>query len=230
MPESRHRRRRGHALSRSARSAGSLAAARPRRKKMNKLYFAASALIAVLVIAGFAVSGLSSGGSTSFETGRHDEYQQGIGVQQEPMHVGPDGLNFHVATGQTVDYNTVPPTSGDHWATPTACGFYEEGISDETIVHNLEHGNIVVSYNLTDPAQVEQLQGVIDGIDHAADWAVTRFYDQIPAGQVAVATWGVLDLMDGIDPDRIRTFFESYFGNLGPEQVPCAGLPRQHNR
>ena len=50
----------------------------------------------------------------------------------------------------------------------------------------------------------------------------TANYDQIPEGQVAVATWGVLDLMDGIDPERIKTFFDAYFGNLGPEQFPCA--------
>jgi hypothetical protein len=94
-------------------------------------------------------------------------------------------------------------------------------LRDERAVHNLEHGNIVVSYNLSSQAEVDQLRKVVDNIGMAAVWGVTRFYDQLPQGQVAVAAWGVLDTMQGIDRDRIKKFFEAYSGNLGPETIPC---------
>jgi hypothetical protein len=193
---------------------------RPRKRKTNKLYLVASAVIAILVIASFALGGLGGGGNRGASTGGAKEYVEGVGVQQELMPTGSDGLGLHVPDSQSVVYNTVPPTSGDHWRTPARCGFYPDGTPDEQIVHNLEHGNIVVSYNLTDPAQIDQLTEVVDGIGFADLWGITRFYDQIPEGQVALTTWGVLDIMEGVDRDRIRAFFD-YAGNLGPEIGPC---------
>ena len=53
----------------------------------------------------------------------------------------------HLAQGQTVVYSTTPPISGDHWDSWAECGFYENGLPDEFTTHNLEHGNIVISYN-----------------------------------------------------------------------------------
>jgi hypothetical protein len=61
----------------------------------------------------------------------------------------------------------------------------------------------------------------LDSIDLNPIWGVTRFYDKVEPGTVAMATWGVLDIMKGIDRDRIKKFFETYSGRLGPEQVPC---------
>ena len=219
MPESRHRRRRGRALPRTARSAGAVGDLRP-RKKVNKLYLAASALIAILVIAGFAIGGVVGGGGGSqatFGVGSSTEYLTGVGVQQDMI------SRDHVDTGQTVEYTSFPPTSGDHWSEENlvSCGFYEGGLRDEIAVHHMEHGNIVVSYNLADPGQVENLRQLVDDIDLAEDWGVTRSYDKIPEGQVALSTWEVVDTFDGVDEDRIRTFFNSYAGNLGPEFVPC---------
>ena len=218
MPESKHRRSHGRALARAARSAGSLASPRPRRKKTNKLYIAASAIIAVLVIAGFAIGGLGGGGGggEQIRIGSLIQFEPGVGEQQEI------GTRNHFPEGETISYDSFPPTSSDHWP-PGAlvrCGFYPEGLRDERAVHHLEHSNIVVSYNLSDQAQVDQLRQVIEDIDLASAWGITRFYDKIPEGQVAVAAWGILDTMDSVDADRIGRFYE-YAGNMGPEQVPC---------
>ena len=222
MPESRRRRRGGQVVPRGARSAGSLSDARPRRKKTNKLYLAASAIVAILVIAGFAVGGIPLGGSGNQGAGlgRHTEHQDGIGIKQDLMPT----LN-HVPDTQTVDYNTTPPTSGDHWDFWARCGFYEDGMPDERIVHNMEHGNIIVSYNLPNQADVDRLRDFMEGFDLATNWAVTRSYDEIAEGTVALTAWGVLDTMQGVDEDRIERFFDAYAGRLGPEfpnGAPCA--------
>jgi hypothetical protein len=130
----------------------------------------------------------------------------------------------HVAEGQTVDYRTTPPTSGDHWARWAECGFYEDGLPDERITHNLEHGNIVVSYNFSNQQQIDELRAAMDSIDLAAEWGVTRFYDkipEIPEGLVMVAAWGRMDRMPGIDRDRIAAFFDAFAGKLGPERIAC---------
>ena len=219
MPESKHRRRRGRPVSRGQRVA-TVPIARPRRPKANKLYVAASIIIAVLVIGGFAVGGINF--QRPPDTGSSSgEYVEGVGVQQELMLAGPSGLNIHINNDQTVEYSTSPATSGDHWATPISCGFYEDGLSDERIVHNLEHGNIVVSYNLASEEEVDHLRDALGSIGKSAIWGVARSYDKIPPGTVALAAWGVLDTMQEVDEDRIKTFFDTYSVALGPERIVC---------
>jgi len=206
------RRRRGRAATQAARS-GNLPTS-TRRKPTNKLYLSASIVIAVLVITSFAFASFSRGGSGS--TGSARAYVEGVGVQHDIM-----GSAVHVQETDLVEYSTSPPTSGDHWIVPEVCGFYEDGLADERTGHNLEHSNIIVSYNLPDQHQVDELKSAIDDIGLANVWGITRSYDKIPVGQVAIASWGVLDTMEGVDPQRLELFFETYAGALGPEFVPC---------
>ncbi len=216
MPESRRRRRRGRPVV-SNRGAGAPGATtRPRPRRNSWLYIIASAVIAVLVIAGFAVGGLAGigGGNTQ---GSAEGYVEGVGVEHNEMLT-----KNHLPETQTVEYNTVPGTSGDHWAQWSECGFFEEELPDERVVHNLEHGNIVVSYNFTDPAQIDELRDVFDDIGLSNIHGVARAYRQIPEGDVALTAWGVSDQMTGVDEDRIKKFFETYAGRLGPEgNIPC---------
>ena len=213
MPVSRRRRRRSAQRGRQAEM--SIPQSRPRT---NIWYIIASGVIAFLVIAGFVVGGISfQGGGDGIGTAT--EYKEGVGEQQEIM-----PTRRHVPEEQNVVYNTTPPTSGDHWDWWARCGFYEDGLPDERVVHNMEHGNVIVSYNLPDGPELDKLKGFMDDFELAPSWAVTRFYDQIPEGTVSVHTWGVLDTMQGVDEDRIEEFFRSYAGTLGPEfpnGAPC---------
>jgi len=206
------RRRRGRAANRAARSGNMIST--PRRKKTNKLYLAASVIIAVLVIASFAFASFSGGGGSA-QTGDAQQYVEGIGIQQEILSAD------HIADGTRATYNSVPPTSGNHWPTPARCGFYTDQLPDERVVHNMEHGNIVISYNLTDPAEIDSLRNALSNIGLYNVWGVARAYDAIPEGQIALSTWGVLDSFQGVNQERIARFFEAYAGGLGPERVPC---------
>ena len=121
-------------------------------------------------------------------------------------------------------YNTVPPTSGPHWSQWSNCGFFTHHLPDELLVHNLEHGNIIVSYNFTDAARTEALRAALSTIPLAEEFAIARRYDAIPEGMVAITAWGVLDRMMGVDSERIAKFFRDYPGNTGPEfpnGLPC---------
>lgn len=53
----------------------------------------------------------------------------------------------HVPDGTKVQYNSNPPTSGSHFADWTRAGVYEQPISDGHLIHALEHGYVVISYN-----------------------------------------------------------------------------------
>ena len=215
MPESR--RRRGRSATRAARSGNAIQSG---RKKTNKWYLGASIVIAVLVIASFAFASFSGGGGGgNAGTGNANEFVEGVGVEQDIM-----STKDHLPEGQSVVYSTSPPTSGDHWNPLSGlprCGFYEEGLPNELTTHNLEHGNIVVSYNLPIESDVQALRSAINGVGLANVWGIARFYPDIEPGMVALAAWGVLDTMLGVDRDRISRFFEAYSGVLGPETIPC---------
>ena len=190
-----------------------------KKKRRRILYFLGSGIFATAIIVGlflpsFPGAGTGTGSGTS-------SYADGIGVPQPLMPTA-----FHV--NETIDYSTVPPTSGDHWATPTQCGFYEDGAADELVVHNMEHGNVVISYNFAENADKERLREIHENLSGNGDWLVTRFYPDIPQGTVFLTAWGVLDEFEGVDEDRIERFYEAYKGNLFSDEtrglgrgIPC---------
>jgi hypothetical protein len=53
----------------------------------------------------------------------------------------------HVTDISTYTYNSNPPTSGPHFAVWAKKGVYDRIISDGYLIHSLEHGYIVISYN-----------------------------------------------------------------------------------
>ncbi len=131
---------------------------------------------------------------------------------------------LRIADVEPEGYNTIPPTSGRHWDAWSDCGFYNYPLPDELLVHNLEHGNIVISYNLADDVEVAELRAAVSAVPLAAKFAIVRRYPRLPPGMVALAAWGALDRMLGVDAGRIAGFFEQYPGTAGPEfpnGLPC---------
>ena len=55
----------------------------------------------------------------------------------------------HVPEGTAVEYNSNPPTSGPHYGQWEKPGVYDGVLPDGRLIHSLEHGYIVISYNCT---------------------------------------------------------------------------------
>lgn len=214
MPESRHRRNR-----------------RPRnldiprttqRRGPNMFILLGSVIIAVLVIGSFAAVPIfqSIGGPQAVDLGSAQAYVDDVGEKQEIM-----ATKNHVDDGTIVAYNSVPATSGDHYFAPQRCGFFRGEVPDERVVHNLEHSNIIISYNLPNASDIDALEDVYNDLGAWKDhYTVVRSYPKIAPGQVALTAWGVLDIMDGVDKERIVRFYEHYVGRLGPEgAISCRG-------
>src|SRR3989344_3556193 len=53
----------------------------------------------------------------------------------------------HVPIGEKVDYNSNPPTSGKHYEDWERAGVYDQPKDDRNLVHSLEHGYVIMSYN-----------------------------------------------------------------------------------
>lgn len=73
--------------------------------------------------------------------------------------------NNHVDTGTPVEYGTNPPTTGNHWPPDQVAspGFYTDTVEPERLVHNMEHGQIVIWYRPDAPQEIkDNLQQVVE--------------------------------------------------------------------
>lgn len=220
MPPSRHRRRRS---ARAQRRTPPIATGGGFRSRWLLFSFAAIAGLFIIALLVPVVLPVNFGGTGQ---GEASEYVEGIGEEVEialSRDHFPDTMQIQNVVPD--GYLTTPPTSGRHWNGWVQCGFYTSQVPDERIVHNMEHGNIILSYNLTDQAQIDELEEAFDDIGLTNAWGVARPYDQIPEGTIYLTTWGVIDgPMNVVDKDRIEQFFEAYSGKLGPEfpnGAPC---------
>jgi hypothetical protein len=84
-------------------------------------------------------------------------------VKPKPGTEIPDLGRGHVALGTKIDYNSNPPTSGPHFEVWTQAGVYDTPKEDRNLVHSLEHGYVIISYNC-DKKQVS-LPGFISQVN-----------------------------------------------------------------
>jgi hypothetical protein len=121
----------------------------------------------------------------------------------------------HIAVGDMHPaYNSNPPTGGWHYANPAETGVYTDPLPDETVVHNLEHGQIWISYrDAGDPAldELRTIQSQYPG-------TVIVTYRPADDTRFAVASWGRLLTLDELDTDQIYAYILR-FRNQSPEPL-----------
>ena len=130
----------------------------------------------------------------------------------------------HRPEGESIDYGngTLPPTSGPHWSRWADCGFHSEEIADEMIVHNMEHGHVIISYNV-DPGLAPVMEMMTQRLDDFDSFGVMRPYSKIGPGTVTMTAWGYIDHVPGIDTERIAAFYNQHHANRYSEETREAG-------
>ena len=183
------------------------------------LGYAAATLVAFLVIGSFVLQGFSGGDAPSTGTGA----EVGIQVDKMPIIYKPSN---HIPVGDTFsNYNSIPPTSGPHWEVNWAnCGFYDEESKapDEQIVHNLEHGQIVISHNLISQTEIDALKDISKDLLNRRSWLIVRPYSSLQSGEIAITAWGWMDKFAEVNSSRIQSFYDAHVNN-GPESITCLG-------
>lgn len=124
----------------------------------------------------------------------------------------------HILPGQSHPaYNSDPPTSGWHYDQPARAGFYEDPLPDEQLVHNLEHGHVIISYDCGKLADCEAVKAELRGIvDRFQRWKIVAVARENADAAIALTAWGRIDKMDAYDEDRIVAFVRSW-RDRGPE-------------
>ena len=146
-----------------------------------------------------------------------------------PVQIQPDQGRTHITVGSTNDdYLTRPATSGGHWpvtgpseetpfGAPVRWGNYEFKISDEALVHNLEHGGIGLHYNCPDGCAE-----IVDSLVSMAPRGFSQFvispYPNM-GRKIALTAWRHVQYLNEFDEATVRTFIQEYLARA-PENVP----------
>jgi Protein of unknown function (DUF3105) len=136
---------------------------------------------------------------------------------------GPGGgIGDHRTDGVAIAYPSYPPTSGAHWPAPTTWGFHSEPVPDERVVHNLEHGGVVASYNNIPAESLASLQALLttypkDKYNQVK--LVIRPYDKIPSGTIVLTAWEWILELPAYDDAQVRAFMDARL-NQCCEDVP----------
>lgn len=120
----------------------------------------------------------------------------------------------------TPKYNSNPPSSGQHLERTAPWGTSSARIEDRFLVHNLEHGGVIVHYKDLSGSEVDSLEELVDSYP---DGVVANPNPDIPT-KVAMAAWGDVQTCEKYSRQVVKAFIKEHC-NKGPEKVGlgCAG-------
>jgi hypothetical protein len=126
----------------------------------------------------------------------------------------------HIAVGAAHPaYNSDPPTGGWHYDTAWNPGFYDQPVADEYLVHNLEHGYIVISYNCSKLADCEGTKAQIRQLmQRYNNWKLVAVPRKNADAAIALAAWGWLEKLSGYDDAKMTAFINAW-RDQGPEKT-----------
>lgn len=131
-----------------------------------------------------------------------------------------EGKNHLPPTASAPDYQTNPPTSGNHAEAPyqQADGAYSEMPDEIFIVHSLEHGRMEIQYS-PDLSDDEQLE--LKGLYETMYGGTLLFPNPNMDYAVAATTWtnllGCSEYKGAATLDAIRAFGRKTWGRFGGE-------------
>ena len=192
----------------------------PRRTRIYLIALGALAVLLVTTLLAFTLRGgsedvkaaLAEGGCT-----RETFESQG----QRHVETLPKGFK----------YNSVPATSGPHQPQPLApivWGVYDEPVEEIKVVHNLEHGGVIVQYGPEVSAQT--VRDIVAWYRDDPNGLVVAplppaLLEEQPelSDEIALTAWTYLQTCKRFNEDAFSNFVDLHRGN-GPERFPVSVL------
>ena len=134
---------------------------------------------------------------------------------------------------EKLKYNSNPPTSGPHDAVWTNAGVYDSPQGDGHLVHSLEHGYIIISYDCTKLSEKRKVKSEKEQADNKCEdlkkqlsdlaeekrlWkliVITRPHMDVP---IALTAWTYIEKLNAFDKEKISRFIDAH-RNQGPEKT-----------
>lgn len=192
----------------------------PRRTRIYLIALGALAVLLVTTLLAFTLRGgsedvkaaLAEGGCT-----RETFESQG----QRHVETLPKGFK----------YNSVPATSGPHQPQPLApivWGVYDEPVEEIKVVHNLEHGGVIVQYGPEVSAQA--VRDIVAWYRDDPNGLVVAplppaLLEEQPelSDEIALTAWTYLQTCKRFNEEAFSNFVDLHRGN-GPERFPVSVL------
>ncbi len=157
------------------------------------------------------------------------------GDERGPAHYGNrDGPTTAPHANRNVDYSEqgLPPVGGPHWgssrctdepeSSPPLCGpapwgIYRSPWPAESLVHTMEHAGIVIWYNTTDQAIIDDLEDFARG--NSDKNLVLTPYPEMEEEHVAITVWSRRDKLpvSEYDRKRLEEFIDELYCKFDPE-------------
>jgi hypothetical protein len=166
-------------------------------------------------IVAYVVSNNKSSSSASNNPYTQPEVAAAKAIQGVQWKAEPD----HNHIGAAVNYDTTPPTGGNHspiWADCSGT-VYKDAIANENAVHMLEHGAVWITYKPgLAQADVDTLSKLVDGVDRMA----MSPYPGLKTN-ISLQAWGYQLFVDNANDPRIQQFIAAVRQNpkVTPEQA-----------
>ena len=130
-------------------------------------------------------------------------------------------------------YSSTPGTSGPHWDPSGLAnwGVYTNPLPEEQVIHNLEHGGIVIWYD-PESLDADQVAELADYVNRQTSSGISGRYKFILSPwdgpdfgtPIAVTSWRQLLYLDEVDIDAIEAFQRAHYGRA-PEPNGGPGPP-----
>lgn len=136
----------------------------------------------------------------------------------------PEMDGIHVEVGESHDpYNSDPPSSGPHYEEWVDAGLYDEVVEDEYLVHNLEHGYVIIWYDCSILSDQEchnlkqDIQEIIDLYDGYKVIGMPRAGMETP---IAMTSWGHLARLTVFDDAFVIDYIDQYQNDAPEPSAP----------
>jgi hypothetical protein len=176
----------------------------------------------VLAVLGLRAAGVFEPAAAGFNINSSEfQLQAGTTIGTKVPLLAPE----HIPVGQRATYNSVPPTSGQHWsssspAAPAPWGIKDTTLENEITTHNLEHGGIVIGYNNLTPVETDQLKSIVRTLLNGTyRKVILEPYPALTDSKIALTSWGWLLKLQSVDQIQIVQFTRSHYSdpNFAPE-------------
>lgn len=165
-----------------------------------------------------------------------------------------DGNNTNAHVTRDVDYvhdcakndptvcNSNPPAGGPHWGQgacpddpataplycgPVPWGIYRTPWPVASVVHNMEHGGMVIWYNTKNQQVIDQLESLVKSEFKGSQQQLMVLTPDpgMDSESVAITAWARIDKMpvSQFSTDRIKTFINAFKCRFNPENLSGVG-------
>jgi Protein of unknown function (DUF3105) len=188
--------------------------------------FAASGIVGLAVVA--AVIALASGGNSGTAN-----------AADIPTTMEAAGCTFKTVKATSrehtqnpdakIKYNTTPPSNGEHYLAPATWGFFDSAANPIQVVHNQEHGGVVIWWGDKVPqSTVDELH---DFYSSSPNGMIGTPYPTL-GNKIALTAWTAPEggmgegrvAVCGTFDEKAFTAFRDAFRGKGPERFPLDTL------